>query len=174
MAAPAFTGINHICVVTGDLDRAVRTWADRYGIGPWRLYRYDSSNMEARVEGKRVEFDMRVALCQLANARIELIQPLDVDNRSPYARSLTEHGRADHIHHVRFDVASYDESAAHLQSLGADRIFDAAFRPGAGGAGERLSATYFDTSDDLGFTVEIVRMPEEFAMPEPELVYPEA
>jgi methylmalonyl-CoA/ethylmalonyl-CoA epimerase len=173
MAAPAFTGINHICVVTGDLDRAVRTWADRYGIGPWRLYRYDSSNMEARVGGRRVEFDMRVALCQLSNARIELIQPLD-DDRSPYARSLTEHVGADHIHHVRFDVANYDESAAHLQSLGADTIFDAAFRPRAGAADERLSATYFDTSDDLGFTVEIVRMPEEFAMPEPELVYPEA
>jgi catechol 2,3-dioxygenase-like lactoylglutathione lyase family enzyme len=173
MAAPGFTGINHICVVTGDLDRAVRTWADRYGIGPWRLYRYDSSNMEATVEGKRVQFDMRVALCQLANARIELIQPLD-DDRSPYARSLTEHGGADHIHHVRFDVASYDESAAHLQSLGADTIFDAAFRPDVAGTEERLWATYFDTADDLGFTVEIVRMPEGFAMPEPELVYPEA
>jgi methylmalonyl-CoA/ethylmalonyl-CoA epimerase len=174
MAAPAFTGINHICVVTGDLDRAVRTWADRYGIGPWRLYRYDRTNMEATVAGERVEFGMRVALCQLANARIELIQPLEDDNRSPYSRSLTEHGGTDHIHHVRFDVASYDESAAHLRSLGADTIFDAAFGPGEAGAGERLSATYFDTADDLGFTVEIVRMPEGFALPEPELVYPEA
>jgi methylmalonyl-CoA/ethylmalonyl-CoA epimerase len=174
MAAPAFTGINHICVVTGDLDRAVRAWADRYGIGPWRLYRYDSSNMAATVEGERVEFEMRVALCRLANARIELIQPLDVDNRSPYARSLSEHGGADHIHHVRFDVASYAESAAHLRRLGTDTIFDAAFRPGGAGAQERLSATYFDTADDLGFTVEIVRVPEGFALPEPELMYPEA
>jgi methylmalonyl-CoA/ethylmalonyl-CoA epimerase len=173
MTAPVFTGINHICVVTGDLDGAVRTWADRYGVGPWRLYRYDSSNMEATVEGKRVEFDMRVALCQLANARIELIQPLD-DNRSPYAQSLTAHGGADHIHHVRLDVASYDESAAALRRLGKDTIFDAAFRPSGAGGDEQLSATYFDTADELGFTVEIVRMPAGFAMPEPELVYPEA
>jgi methylmalonyl-CoA/ethylmalonyl-CoA epimerase len=172
MARPAFTGINHICVVTGDLDRAVRTWADRYGVGPWRLYRYDGSNMTATVGGERVEFEMRVALCQLANARIELIQPLD-DDRSPYARSLAEHGGADHLHHVRFDVDSYDESATELQRLGADTIFDAGFSPGEAGTDERLSATYFDTADDLGFTVEIVRMPEGFALPEPELVYPE-
>jgi methylmalonyl-CoA/ethylmalonyl-CoA epimerase len=173
MATPAFTGINHICVVTGDLDRAVRTWADRYGIGPWRLYRYDTSSMTARVGREQVEFEMRVALCQLANARVELIQPLD-DNRSPYARSLTEHGGADHIHHVRFDVESYDESAAELRRLGADTIFDAAFRSGDAAADERLWATYFDTADDLGFTVEIARMPDGFAMPEPELVYPDA
>jgi methylmalonyl-CoA/ethylmalonyl-CoA epimerase len=173
MGTPAFTGINHICVVTGDLDRAVRTWSDRYGIGPWRLYRYDRSNMAATVEGEGVEFEMRVALCRLANARIELIQPLD-DDRSPYARSLAERGGADHLHHVRFDVASYDESAARLRRLGVNTIFDAAFSPGQAGGGERLSATYFDTAEDLGFTVEMVRMPEGFALPEPELVYPEA
>jgi methylmalonyl-CoA/ethylmalonyl-CoA epimerase len=171
MTLPAFTSINHICVVTADLDRAVRTWADRYGIGPWRLYRYDTSNMAARVGGQPVEFEMRVALCQLANARVELIQPLD-DDLSPYARSLQEHSGADHIHHVRFDVASYDEIAAQLRRLGADTIFDAAFRPGAGGAGERLAATYFDTADDLGFTVEVVRMPDGFSMPEPDSLYP--
>jgi methylmalonyl-CoA/ethylmalonyl-CoA epimerase len=173
MTAPTFTGINHICVVTRDLDRAVRTWADRYGIGPWRLYRYDGTNMSALVGGERVEFEMRVALCQLANARIELIEPLD-DDRSPYARSLGAHGGADHIHHVRFDVTDYDTSAAALGQLGADTAFDAAFSPGGTGDGERLSATYFATERDLGFMVEIVRMPAGFAMPDPETVYPEA
>ena len=108
MITPAFTGINHLGVVTADLDRAVRTWTDRYGIGPWRLYRYGSSNMSAKLDGEPVEFEMRVGLCQLTNARIELLQPLD--ERSHYARSLAEHGGADHIHHVRFDVASYDEA----------------------------------------------------------------
>jgi hypothetical protein len=171
MTAPVFTGINHICVVTGDLDRAVRAWADRYGIGPWRLHRYDSSNMAATVDGERVEFEMLVGLCQLANARVELIQPLD--DRSPYARSLSEHAGADHIHHVRFDVESYDESAAQLRGLGARTIFDAAFKPGGAEDGDRLAATYFATDADLGFTVEIVGVPDGFAMPEPDSIYPQ-
>jgi methylmalonyl-CoA/ethylmalonyl-CoA epimerase len=170
MAAPAFAGINHLGIVTADLDRAVRTWADRYGIGPWRIYRYDSSKMAAKVDGEPVEFEMRVALCQLANARLELLQPLD--DRSPYARSLAEHGGADHIHHVRFDVASYEDSAAQLRELGAPVIFEGAFKPGVGGNGTPLAATYFGTAADLGFTAEIVGIPEGFAMPEPESVYP--
>ena len=170
MITPAFTGINHLGVVTADLDRAVRTWTDRYGIGPWRLYRYGSSNMSAKLDGEPVEFEMRVGLCQLANARIELLQPLD--ERSHYARSLAEHGGADHIHHVRFDVASYDESSAQLAAAGAQPTFEADFAQGPGGDASPLSATYFATDADLGFTVEIVKVPERFAMPEPELVYP--
>lgn len=173
MPSPAFTGINHICIVTGDIERAVRTWADRYGIGPWRLYRYDSSNMAATVDGQPVEFEMRVALCQLANARIELIQPLDGD-RSPYALSLSAHGGADHLHHVRFDVASYEDTAGQLRGLGVDTIFDAAFAPAGSDDGERLSATYFATAQDLGVTVEVVRMPADFTMPQPASMYPEA
>ena len=78
----------------------------------------------------------------------------------------------DHIRHVRFDVASYDESAAQLAAAGAPATFEADFAQGPGGNGSPLSATYFATGEDLGFTVEIVKVPERFAMPEPELVYP--
>jgi hypothetical protein len=103
--APVFTGINHICLVTHDLDRSVRTWFDRYGVGPWRIWTKDASNMSAVVDGEPTDFAMRVALCQLSPGfRLEIIQPLD--ERSPYARSLAERGGADHIHHVRFEVSS--------------------------------------------------------------------
>jgi methylmalonyl-CoA/ethylmalonyl-CoA epimerase len=172
MTTAAFTGINHLGVVTADLDRAVRTWTDRYGIGPWRFYRYDSSNMAAEVDGEPVEFEMRVGLCQLENARIELIQPLD--DCSPYASSLAAHGGGDHIHHVRFDVANYDDSAARLRELGARAIFHAAFQAGGDGADSSpLTATYFATDSELGLTTEIVGVPDDFAMPEPERVYPQ-
>ena len=172
MTTTAFTGINHLGIVTADLDRAVRTWSDDYGIGPWRLYRYDSSNMSAEVDSEPVDFEMRVGLCQLENARIELLQPLD--DRSPYAQSLAAHGGADHIHHVRFDVASYDESAARLRELGAREVFHAAFQTGRSADSAPLTATYFATDDELGFTTEIVGVPDHFAMPEPELVYPQS
>jgi len=170
MTMAAFTGINHLGIVTADLDRAARTWTDRYGVGPWRIYRYDAANMAAEVDGEPVEFEMRVGLCQLANARLELIQPLD--DRSPYAQSLAAHAGADHIHHVRLDVSSYDESAARLRELGAREVFHAAFQAADGAGAPPLTATYFATDDELGFTSEIVGVPERFAMPEPELVYP--
>jgi hypothetical protein len=126
--------------------------------------------MSAEVDSEPVEFEMRVGLCQLDNARIELLQPLD--DRSPYARSLAAHGGADHVHHVRFDVASYDESAARLRELGAREVFHAAFEAGSNADSAPLTASYFATDDELGFTTEIVGVPDHFAMPEPELVYP--
>jgi methylmalonyl-CoA/ethylmalonyl-CoA epimerase len=170
MADPVFTGANHICVATNDIDRAVRVWSDRYGMGPWNLWTKDASNMSALVEGEPTEFAMRVALCQVSPTfRIEIIQPLD--DRSPYAKSLAENGGADHIHHVRFDVADYAGARERLQGLGLSTVLDAEFA-GAPGAEGAFVGTYFATEDELGFVVEIGEAPAGFAMPEPEVVYP--
>lgn len=162
------TGLNHVCVVSADLDRAIRIWADRYGVGPWGVWTKDASNMTAAVEGHPTEFAMRVALASLpSGVRIELIQPLD--DRSPYAQSLVRHGGADHVHHLRFDVDDYDTAAAGLRDdLGLHTILHAQF---AGLQGS-FTGTYFDTESDLGFVMEIGGAPEGFAMPPPEDVYP--
>jgi methylmalonyl-CoA/ethylmalonyl-CoA epimerase len=165
-----FTGVNHICVATTDLDRAVRTWSDRYGVGPWSLYRYDRSNMSAVVDGRPVDFAMRVALAPLSAAsRIEIIQPLD--DRSPYAESLARHAGVDHIHHVRFDVDDHDGALSQLRALDLHTTLSAEFS-GAPGTDASFAGTYFATEDDLGFVVEVGRAAPGFAMPEPEGVYP--
>ena len=171
MAAPVFTRINHICIVTNDIDRAVRTWSDRYGVGPWSLWTKDASNMSAVVDGTPTDFAMRVALCQLSPGfRLEIIQPLD--DRSPYAKSLARSGGADHVHHVRFEVDDYETAGERLRGLGLPRVLEAEFAAAPGVEG-RFAGTYFDTEDDLGFIVEIGRAPPGFAMPEPEQVYPQ-
>lgn len=165
-----FSGVNHLCVVTRDLDRAVRIWSDRYGVGPWSLYTKDESNMSAVVDGAAAAFAMRVALCSLSPAfRLELIQPLD--DRSPYAASLAEHGGADHVHHVRLEVDDYGRAGAQLERLGLRRMLEAEFA-GAPGVASRFVGAYYDTRDELGFVVEIGHMPPGFAMPAPERVYP--
>jgi catechol 2,3-dioxygenase-like lactoylglutathione lyase family enzyme len=167
---PVFTGLNHVCVVTTDRDRAVRTWAHRYGVGPWALYSYDSSNMSAVVDGEPTDFEMRVALCNVSPAqRIELIQPLD--DRSPYARSLAVHDGADHVHHLRLDVAGYDEADAGLRRLGLRRLMDAEFA-GAADSEAKFVGTYYGTEDELGVIVEIGEARPGFLMAEPEEVYP--
>jgi len=169
--APLFTGANHICIVTRDLDRAVRVWWDRYGVGPWRVFRYDDSNMSATVDGEPARFAMRAALAQLGPGfRIEVIQPLD--EHGPYAPSLKRHGDADHIHHVRLDVDDLDEAVARMRGLGLDARMRASFAGGETG-GPRVTGAYFGTEADLGFTVEVAAMPAGFSMPEPEYVYPD-
>ncbi len=167
---PLFTGINHVCVATTDLDRAVRAWADRYGVAPWGLYRYDASNMSVAVDGEPTDFEMRVGLCNVSpTTRIELIQPLD--DRSPYARSLAARGGADHVHHLRFEVADYDTADARLRSLGLHRILEGEFA-GAPGAVGKFVGTYYGTEEELGFIAEIGKAAPHFPMPAPEAVYP--
>jgi len=166
-----FSGINHVCIATNDLDRAVRTWADRYGVGPWSIWTKDASNMTAVVDGAPTYFAMRVALASLSDgARIEIIQPLD--DRSPYAHALARHGGADHVHHVRFDVEDYDAAVERLRGdLGLHETLDARFA-GAPGLEGSFEGRYFATEDDLGVVVEIGRAPDGFAMPDPERNYP--
>lgn len=170
MPAPVFTDINHLCIVTHDLERAVRTWAGRYGMGPWNIWTYDSSNMSAKLDGEPIDFAFRVALCQISPTfRLEIIQPLD--DRSPYAKSLAERHGADHVQHVRFEVNDYEAASDRLAGLGLRRVFEGEF-DAAPGSQERFVGTYFGTEGDLGFIAEIGRAPEGFAMPEPEAVYP--
>jgi hypothetical protein len=167
---PLLTGGNHICIATLDLDRAVRTWWDRYGVGPWRVYRYDPSTVSAEVNGRPTEFSMRAALASMGpHFRVEIIQPLNGDD--PYTPSLERHNGADHIHHVRFDVSNYDEAVGELHALGLHSVMDARF---AGGTEEspRLVGRYVDTTEDLGFMLELAHVPPGFVMATPEYEYP--
>ena len=69
-----FSGGNHICIVTADLDRTIRRWWDSCRVGPWRVFSYDSSNMQASVNGSPADFKMRAALAQLGPTfRLEII-----------------------------------------------------------------------------------------------------
>jgi hypothetical protein len=167
---PLFTDVNHLCVVTGDMDRAVRAWSGRYGIGPWEIWTKDGSNMSSVVDGEPRTYTMRAAMCQVSPTfRVELIQPLD--EHGPYAESLARFGGRDHVHHVRFDVADYEAARMHLERTGLRVAADEEFA-GAPGVESRFRATYFNTEDELGFVLQIGQAPIGFEMPPPDEVYP--
>jgi methylmalonyl-CoA/ethylmalonyl-CoA epimerase len=167
MTAPVFNGINHICVVTRDVDRAVRVWFEKYGVGPWRVFTFDTDSIDATVDGAPTQFAMRVGLCHFdPTTRLEIIQPLD--DASPYAHALTARGDADHIHHVRLDVADYDDAMAEMGKRGNPTLLDGRFRGGTPGSQSR--ATYFDTEADVGFIVEVADVRPGWTMIEPDYV----
>lgn len=169
MTAPLFTGANHICVVTTDLDHAVRVWADRYGVGPWSVFAYGQATTTATIDGEQTHLEMRAALCSLGESfRIEIIEP--GDDRSPYARSLAAHGNRDHVHHMRLDVADFHGASERLAGLGLGTVLEATFKGGIDGA--LVQSRYFDAEADLGFLLEVAHLPEGFVMPEPQYVYP--
>jgi methylmalonyl-CoA/ethylmalonyl-CoA epimerase len=155
-------------VLTRDLDATVRAWYDRYRFGPWKLYTYDEPKISARVEGEPVSFGMRVGFCNIGAVRIEVIQPLD--ERSPYAASLREHGDANHVHHMRFEVDDHDGARDHMLGLGHEKLLEGEFAGEVPGKGS--TAIYFDTQDELGFLLEIANFPEGFVRLEPDAEYP--
>jgi catechol 2,3-dioxygenase-like lactoylglutathione lyase family enzyme len=163
-----FLGVNHVSVVTADLEATIRTWFDKYGIGPWELYTYDDTMIRAHVDGEETTFGMRAGFCHLdPTTRIEIIEPLD--DRSPYAASLAKHGGANHVHHLRLDVADSAASRERLTALGTPRVLDGEF---AGAAGTSSTAIYFDTAEDLGFLVEVADLPAGYQRIAPDGHYP--
>lgn len=167
---PLFSGANHVCIVTWDLDSAVRRWWDRYRVGPWRVFSYGRSNMAAVIDGEPAVFKMRAALTELGPGfRLEIIQPMDEENH--YAESLRQHDGADHVHHLRLDVPEFGRVKDELVALGLPVQFDATFQGGSPD-GERVRGMYFDTIGELGFLLEIGDAAPGFVMPEPDYVYP--
>jgi catechol 2,3-dioxygenase-like lactoylglutathione lyase family enzyme len=166
----AFSGVNHIGIVVGDLDRSVRIWADRYGIGPWQIFKFDRSNLLRTVlNGKPAKLELRTAQCQLSESiRFELLQPLGDDG--VYAASLRRHGGRDHVHHIRFEVDDIGATTARMRELGVEveLELDARFGP----RGPLAEGLYFATGDDLGFAAEVVDREPGFNLGDPEEVYP--
>ena len=130
-------------------------------IGPWRIYRYDSStSKETILNDQPGEYAMRLALTRVGDVSWELIQPLD--EKSIYARFLREHGEG--LHHVLFDVDDYDDTIAYFRSKG--------IGVAQGGQLGQISFTYFDTEDRLLFPAEIIRRDKEGELPPPGATYP--
>jgi hypothetical protein len=168
--AAVFTGADHLCVVTRDLDAVVRMWSDHYGVGPWQVFAYDETTIDATYCGVPDELPMLAALCSLNDTfRLEVIQPLT--EGGPYHDSLVAHGDADHLHHVRLAAADSSAAQAALARRGNEVVYDAAFA-GADATGPRLRARYYDTVRELGFLLEVAERPASFAMPEPVRTYP--
>jgi hypothetical protein len=49
-----FKNILQVGIVVRDLDDAVRKYEETWGIGPWRIFTYDKSNMRETKGSRRV------------------------------------------------------------------------------------------------------------------------
>ena len=144
MREPIFTGTLQVSMVVRDLDAAMRTYVDDYGIGPWHVYEFNPGNVEGMHEaGKPVERSWRLALAQVGEVQWELVEPLDDD--SVYARFLAEHGPG--VHHVGVAVKDYDATIAELASRGREVLL--------GGTYNGVTFAYLATDRDLGIVTEI-------------------
>jgi methylmalonyl-CoA/ethylmalonyl-CoA epimerase len=141
---PIFTGTLQVSVVVPNLDAAMQTYVEDYGIGPWDVYEFNPGNVSGMHErGTPVERSWRLALAQVGDVQWELVQPLD--GESVYARFLAEHGPG--VHHVGVAVPDYEAALSELSGRGHEVLL--------GGTYNGVTFAYLSTDRDLGVVTEI-------------------
>jgi methylmalonyl-CoA/ethylmalonyl-CoA epimerase len=158
------TQVLQIAVAVHNLDDAVRRYADRYGIGPWRVLDCTPADIrEMEIHGQPREYSMRIALCSFGGVDWELLEPSD--EHSIYAEFLRDQGEG--LHHVGFDTPEWESSMRLLNDLGVPVRM-------RGNWGGRQEYRYLGTEADLGFLTEVFHTSPGFVHPEPAEVYPAA
>jgi hypothetical protein len=157
---PLFTETLQVSIVVPDLDEAVRTYADQYGIGPWHIYDFNPETVrDMRASGEPVDWSWRLALATVGNVQWEIVQPLEGD--SVYARFLAKHGPG--VHHVGVGVRSYADATANLAGREHDVLLSGEYNG--------VTFSYHATERDLGVVVELFDAPPGVEQV-PDAVYP--
>ena len=152
-----------IAVVVEDLEKAMATYWEVFGIGPWQIYTLQPPEMtDATVRGRPQPYSMRLALAMVGNLQWELIQPLT--GESIYKEFLQQRGGG--LHHIACTVPDYEQASQALRQRGMPGLM--------GGTWRGVLYQYFDTEKVLGTIVELFNHPPDFVMPPPEATYPPA
>jgi methylmalonyl-CoA/ethylmalonyl-CoA epimerase len=144
MREPVFTETLQIAIVVRDLEAAMRTYVDDYGIGPWDIHEFNPGNVkDLREYGQPVERSWRLAVAMVGQVMWELIEPLD--DESVYARFLAEKGEG--VHHIGVAAPAFDETVAAQAKRGHGVVLSGEFNG--------IRVAYLATDRDLGVIIEI-------------------
>lgn len=145
MREPSFASTLQIGIVVPDLERAMRSYVEDHGIGPWEIVEFHAGGAEMLHEhGRPVERSWRLATASIGTVQWELIEPLD--DESDYARFLAEKGGG--VHHIAVAPTNFDQALADIAARGKEPVLSGTFGPG-------IRVAYLPTEQDLGVIVEI-------------------
>jgi hypothetical protein len=145
MRQPLFTDTVQVAFIVRDLEAAMRTCVEQYGIGPWQIYQFNEGDAEDTVkDDEPATYSMRIAIATVGRLEWELIEPLD--DKSHYAEFLAENGEG--IHHLQMAASDYDDAVGELRGRG-HRVL-------VGGKFAGVDLVYLSTQDELGVITEIV------------------
>jgi methylmalonyl-CoA/ethylmalonyl-CoA epimerase len=132
------TRIDHIAVVTDDIQKALKFWQDALG-------------MEiSRTEDVPAEKSL-VAFLPAGESEIELVQPASLD--TGLARYLEKRGSG--MHHICLEVDDIEAMLAHLKEKGIQLINET---PVAGSGGKKYA--FIHPKSSFGVMVELYELPK--------------
>lgn len=157
------SSVSQIAILVKDLDQTVENYWKKLGVGPWNIYTYQKPLVkQMSYYGQPADYKMRVALANLGQVQLELIEIKEGD--TIYADFVKEHGYG--LHHVQFLIDNLQSTLAEVEAAGLKIIQDGS---GFGLDGDGYYG-YLDTGDQYGVTIELVSRPKRRILPES--VYP--
>ncbi|KAA0891705.1 methylmalonyl-CoA epimerase [Oryzomonas rubra] len=123
------TRINHIGIAVRSLDESLSFYRDNLGMA--------FAGIEEVAEQK-----VRVAMLQVGESKIELLEPTSED--SPVAKFLEKNGPG--IHHLAYEVEDIEAAIARLLADGARMIDE---RPRTGAHGTRIAFVHPKSSNGV-------------------------
>ena len=135
-------------IVVNDSEKAAKRYAEVFGIGTWKLFEFKPKNVIMHDKAITEECVCKVAMGQLGDIQVELIQP--VSGPSTWMEYFEKHGQG--LHHVSFGrLEDHDEMLAAFQKAGYQIEMQ-------GVLGDAITFTNVGTRDDLGIIYEFVKV----------------
>lgn len=161
MKEKLFEEIIQIAIVVENLEKSLKTFNDEYGIGPWEIYKIDKeTTIDMKRNGESKEFEYIVAMCEMGNIELELVQP--IDENSVYYEFLKNHGPG--LHHIGFKIKDFNKVRDFFNKKG--------IIPHQSGVWSGKFFAHMKTEKDLNFVLEIFNKTENYKKPEPIKRYP--
>lgn len=140
--------IAQVCMIVKDIQKAMEQYWKIWGVGPWAIHYFNPESIrDFIVRGKRVEneFEVIIAVSQLGDIQIELIQP--IKGPSIYWEFLDKKGEG--IHHIKEYVSdnNIEKDLNEYKQKGIEVIQSGKF--------DEDVFYYLDTEPTLGYLLEL-------------------
>lgn len=155
--------LTETCFVTHDHRRTMRGLV-KLGIGPWRVYTFDSSTLTDQTYHQQpADYAIKVCFATVGGLALEIMEPLH--GPSIFQEHLDRHGEG--VQHLAFDCEElpWTQRQAEFAEHGFDQVQSGTF---AGGN----QFAFFATHTATGTTFETYDIPRDFMWPEPDEWYP--
>jgi methylmalonyl-CoA/ethylmalonyl-CoA epimerase len=139
--------IVHVCVVVRDVEKTADAFADRLGVGPWRIRVVETPAERASVRGEPGGYKLKFGHAKMGSISLELVETLE--GRTIYQEFLEEHGEG--LHHIGVPTPlPFDAELEKWERLGIEALqVNRMETPGEGWA-------YMDTQGLVGCILEIL------------------
>lgn len=155
MVNKRFTEISQVGIVARDKEKVLANMREVFGAEPDQctICAISPDGNKGNYYGEPADYEAELLFYDFAKVQLEFIIPLH--GKNIWSDWIEEHGEG--IHHVLFNVDSFDGAVADMKEKGIELIQD-----GPSTLNKKLRWGYFGSYEKLGFIFEMKNTKEKF------------